>query len=333
MRGGLLVVEVLAVDDPVARGHGGKLAPHRHQHQHLRLSLEARQQPRHHGPCLVLAQVVEHVPSEHRVEALVGCERQQTLDERRHRLRTPALERLGGERAVEVGDADATGQRRQELEVARERGPEVEHGRPPLPVQALEQRPQRQRAMRADGGRHDRGAGGHEPAHGRLRDARAALASASRAAALGTLADSASARSASGLRGRDRRGSPLLGRRLHLDAAPEAAAVLEPDPGRREVAEHGRRLADHDLLARDQVAVHLAGDAHELGLDVGLDAAALADRHAVLGKHDLALDLAEDREVLVAGHVAHDPDRRADPGGLVAVARGRRRSGLRRHGG
>ena len=103
----LLAVQVLAIEDPVAHRHGRQLPPHRDQHQHLRRAAEARHQPPHQRRHLVLAQVVEHVPGQDGVEALVRGERQQPLDERRHRLRPPRLDGLGGQRAVEVGDADA----------------------------------------------------------------------------------------------------------------------------------------------------------------------------------------------------------------------------------
>ena len=141
--------------------------------------------------------------------------------------------------------------------------------------------------------------------------------------------------SARGARGRQGSGPALLGR-LHVDAAAEAAAVLEADPGRREVAQHRRRPADQDLLAREQVAVHLPGDAHHLRVDVGVDLARLTDGDVVPWQVDLALDLAEDRQVLVAGDVADDGDRRADGGQrLTAPGDGarRRQGGLRRAAG
>ena len=118
---------------------------------------------------------------------------------------------------------------------------------------------------------------------------------------------------------RARGGRPALLRRLHVDAAAEATAVLEPDARRREVAEHGRRPADQDLLAREEVATHLAGDTHDLRVNVGVDLARLADGDVVPRQVDLALDLAQDREVLVAGDVADDRDRRADAGRRVTT--------------
>ena len=68
----------------------------------------------------------------------------------------------------------------------------------------------------------------------------------------------------------------------------------------------------------------------DLGLDVRLDAARLPHRDTVLREIDLPFDLAEDREVLAAGHVADDGDRGADHGLFPAFAGGgRRRGGLR----
>ena len=85
-------------------------------------------QPGHERRDLVRAHVVEDVPREHGVEALVRREGQQPLERRVHGLRLPVLDRLGAERSMEVGDSNATRERREELDVARERWAEVEHG-------------------------------------------------------------------------------------------------------------------------------------------------------------------------------------------------------------
>ena len=182
-----------------------------------------------------------------------------------------------------------------------------------------EERLQRLRAMPRRSRTLGRRRRPREPRHGRLRGAERGVGLGLRARGRG-----APRRLSRG------RGGLLL--RLHLDAPPEAAAVLETHPGRGEIAQHGRRLPDHDLLARDEVAPHLPGDAHDLGLDVGADAARLPHRDAVLRESDLPFDLAEDREVLAAGHVADDGDRRADDGLFPAFAGGGRRRGRLRSG-
>ncbi len=204
---------------------------------------------------------------------------------------------------MQVGDPHPAREGREVLDVGRERRPEIEHGVARAGPQDAEKLLQGLAAKARRTGSLGRVPQAREQRHGWLRGARRARASAP-AAAVGL-------RRPGGRRGD---GPALRRRRLHLDAPPEAAPVLEPDAGRGQVPQHGRGLPDHDLLAGHEVPVHLAGHADRLRVDVRLDAPPLADRDAVLREVDLAFDPAEDREVLVPGHVADDGDGGPDPG-------------------
>src|SRR5690606_24773076 len=115
--------------------------------------------------------------------------------------------------------------------------------------------------------------------------------------------------------------------RVHLDGALEAAAFLDPDLRRRDVAAHVGVRVYRDALGRVQVAFRRAVDRDRLGVDVGLHTAFAADREVgVLELHG-ARDVALDAQVLVAAHVAVDLDRAPDHRGLAAGRARSRRGG------
>ena len=122
-------------------------ASRRGQDQHQRLRAARRRQPGHERRHLVRAHVVEDVPREQGVEALVRREGQQPLESAPMASGCRFSTDSARERPMEVGDPHAARQRREKLDVARERRPEVEHGVARLGPQAVEERLQRLRAM------------------------------------------------------------------------------------------------------------------------------------------------------------------------------------------
>src|SRR5262249_39771985 len=104
-----------------------------------------------------------------------------------------------------------------------------------------------------------------------------------------------------------------VGRLVHLrDVAVEESALRDDKRIGRDVAGDPTRLGDLDVAGRDHVARVVAHDGGVHRLDVGADAALLADDELAADRHlaaDLALDLDRVRDVelaLHAGPVADD---------------------------
>src|SRR4051812_16984034 len=95
-------------------------------------------------------------------------------------------------------------------------------------------------------------------------------------------------------------------RLLHVDAAAEVRPFGNRDARCGNVAVHRPVIADIDLVARGNVAGHLAEDDHRLREHLRLDLSVGADRQHVLAKFDLPLDLSLDRQVFAAVELALD---------------------------
>src|SRR5690606_9252300 len=101
----------------------------------------------------------------------------------------------------------------------------------------------------------------------------------------------------------------------HIDGALDLAAFVEDHRGGHQVAAHGAGLADDDLFLAHQIAVHLAVDLDDLGGDIGVDPARLADGQLVAVEGDGAIHLAFDDQVFVAADVTLDLDGHSNHGG------------------
>ena len=75
----------------------------------------------------------------------------------------------------------------------------------------------------------------------------------------------------------------IVDSRVRGNSAERAGGGIEALGGTTVVVRSRLTGNDTGAVPGNGGAVHLAGHAHEFGLDVGLDAAAVADRHAVLG--------------------------------------------------
>src|SRR6185436_5323107 len=106
-----------------------------------------------------------------------------------------------------------------------------------------------------------------------------------------------------------RRGGALP---IHVDAALEPGPVGEHDARCDDVAAHRPGRGDLDLVVRRDVPHDLADHHHRLRVDLRRDAPVPADRQVVILEEDLAVHLALDREVLVAGQLSLDLHRLSD---------------------
>src|SRR6185436_8812007 len=110
--------------------------------------------------------------------------------------------------------------------------------------------------------------------------------------------------------------------RTHIDATVEERTVDESDARREDVAGNAPRRIDDDGLAAVQVAFDRAVDDDDARVDVALDDALVADRHA-LRVIDRAFDPALQDEILVGTELALEPQRGAEH--RDAASRGCRR--------
>ena len=83
-------------------------------------------------------------------------------------------------------------------------------------------------------------------------------------------------------------------------------ALGNRDARRNDVAIHGTAVADVDLLARADVADHLAQHDDRFGEHLCLDLAVGSDRQHVIAKLDFPFDVSFDRQVLTAIQLALD---------------------------
>ena len=98
----------------------------------------------------------------------------------------------------------------------------------------------------------------------------------------------------------------------------EDAAFLDDEGLRRDVAVDAAAAGEVRLALHDEVALELAGHAHVLRADVGLDLALRRQGHVAVGV-DLALDLTVDAQVAGRDDVALEARAGADDRDLTVV--------------
>src|SRR5262245_9385565 len=95
---------------------------------------------------------------------------------------------------------------------------------------------------------------------------------------------------------------------LHVDAAAEMRALGDRHARRDDVAIHRSVVADVDLLARGDVARHLAQHDDRLGKDLSLDPAVGTDRQHVIAKLNRTFDMTLNGQIFAAVQLAFDDD-------------------------
>src|SRR5699024_10033293 len=106
----------------------------------------------------------------------------------------------------------------------------------------------------------------------------------------------------------------------------ELSAVFQAHPGGGDAALDAGRLADHDLLGGNEIAVHAAVDKDRVSVDISGNIPLAADGHAVALELDGPLDLAFDDQILFPFEFAVDMDRRADHGRAAGAGSAWRRA-------